>query len=238
MIITAHQPLYMPWLGFFHKMILADTICILDDVQFSDGDNINRNKIKTQFGTKWLTVPVKKKNHLSKQIRQIEIADLEWKNRHLALIRQSYSKTAFFSSYIDSFDEIINGTNYQYLIDLDMVVLKFLLRELGINTNIIMSSELNIKETKSDLILSICQELGADVYISGQNGPKYLNVEDFKGEKKQIMVQQYRHPNYSQSFGDFIPNLSVIDLLFNYGPQSRDIIMQGNPKSWNELPTV
>ena len=92
MILTAHQPLYMPWLGFFHKAILADAICILDDVQFADGDYINRNKIKSIHGSKWLTVPVNKKNHLNRKISEIEIINGEWQNRHLSLLKQSYSK--------------------------------------------------------------------------------------------------------------------------------------------------
>lgn len=238
MILTAHQPLYMPWLGFFHKAILADTICILDDVQFADGDYINRNRIKTVDGSKWITVPVNKKNHLKRQIRQIEIVQDNWQNRHLSLLRQAYSQTPFFSTYFDPLKELIAGASYEYLINLDSAILGFLFEELDIKTNIVMSSNLKLDGKKSDLILSMCQELGADVYISGQNGLDYLNVRDFSSIGTQVVVQNYEHPTYPQYHGEFIPYLSVIDLLFNSGPKSRDIIMGGNAQVWNKLPIV
>ena len=236
MILTAHQPLYMPWLGFFHKAILADTICILDDVQFAEGDYINRNKIKTAHGSKWLTVPVNKKSHLSKKINQMEIVDDGWQNRHMSLLKQSYSKTPFFSYYMEGLGELIEGTSYQYLIELDMALLQFLFKELSISTRIVMSSSLELQGKKSDLILSMCQKLEADVYISGQNGLDYLMVEDFRSNETKISVQNYKHPNYSQNHGEFIPYLSVIDLLLHSGSEARDIIMGGNALVWNELP--
>ena len=236
MILTAHQPLYMPWLGFFQKAILADTICILDDVQFSEGDYINRNRIKTAYGSKWLTVPINKKGHLNRKISQMEIADDGWQNRHMSHLRQSYPKTPFFSHYIDKLGELIEGKSYQYLIDLDMALLQFLFKELRVSAKIVMSSNLELQGKKSDLILSMCQELEASVYISGQNGLNYLKVKDFRSNETQVVVQNYKHPNYSQLHGDFIPNLSVIDLLFNSGFEARDILMEGNALVWNELP--
>lgn len=235
MILTAHQPLYMPWLGFFHKAILADAICVLDNVQFADGDFINRNKIKTANGSKWLTVPVNKKNHINRQIRQIEIVNDNWQNRHLSLIHQSYSRAPFFSQYFDNLRELIESRSYEYLLDLDLAILEFLFKELNIQTRIVLSSSLNIEGKKSDLILSMCKELGADVYISGQNGLDYLSVEDFRSKETQIAIQNYKHPTYLQSHGDFIPYMSVIDLLFNSGPHAREIIMTGNPEVWNKL---
>ena len=235
MILTAHQPLYMPWLGFFHKAILADVICILDDVQFADGDYINRNKIKTAHGSKWLTVPIKKKNHLDRRISEIEIINGEWQNRHVSLLKQSYSKTPYFLTYIEVLEYLIAGVDYQHLLDLDMAILDFLFGELGIKAKVILSSTLKDKGKKSDLILSICQQLGASVYISGKNGMDYLKAENFVREEIQIAVQNYKAVPYPQVHGDFIPNLSVIDLLFNAGPKSRDIIMSSNAQAWNEL---
>ena len=225
----------MPWLGFFHKAILADTVCILDDVQFADGDYINRNKIKSIHGPKWLTVPVNKKNHLNRKINQIEIINGEWQNRHLSLLRQSYSKTSYYLTYIERLEHLIGESEYEFLIDLDMALLEFLFTELKINTNVIFSSSLEQGGKKSDLILSICLQLGANVYISGQNGADYLCQEDFAKEEIQTVSQVYKPVTYTQAHGDFIPYLSVIDLLFNEGPKSRDIIMNGNAKSWDEL---
>ena len=235
MILTAHQPLYMPWLGFFHKAILADTLCILDDVQFADGDYINRNRIKTDQGSKWITVPVNKKNHLNRAISQIEIVDDGWRNRHLSLIRHAYSRTLFFQSYFHRLEELILKKSYKRILDLDMAILRFLFDELSISTTIVMSSSLKLEGKKSNLILSMCQQLGSDAYISGQNGLEYLSVDDFRSAEIQIAIQKYQHPIYPQAHGDFIPYLSVIDLLFNSGPKARDIIMKGNPEAWTTL---
>ena len=124
---------------------------------------------------------------------------------------------------------------YVYLVDLDMAILEFLFKELRIETEVVLSSKLNLSGKKSDLILSICEELGAEVYISGQNGVDYLKVEDFNLANIKVAVQHYEHPTYAQIHGDFIPYLSVIDLLFNFGPKSRDIIMSGNAEVWNKL---
>jgi hypothetical protein len=235
MIVTSHQPLYMPWLGFFHKAILSDRICILDDVQFADGDYINRNKIKTPYGFKWITVPVNKKNHLHRKISEIEIVDTEWHKRHLAQILQAYSSSPYFHIYFQYLLELMEKKTYEYLVDLDMTILEFLFKELRIETEVVLSSKLNLSGKKSDLILSMCQELGAEVYISGQNGVDYLKVEDFNLANIKVAIQHYEHPIYAQAHGDFIPYLSVIDLLFNFGPKSRDIIMSGNAEVWNKL---
>ena len=235
MILTAHQPLYMPWLGFFHKIILADVVCILDEVQFADRDYIHRNKIKTPQGSKWLTIYVNKKDHFNKKINQIEIFDDGWQSHHLSLLHQSYSKAPFYETYINRLSAILEEKKYSNLIDLDMILLEFFFVELSIETKIVMLSNLKIQGKKSDLILSACEELGAEVYISGQNGVDYLKVEDFNLANIKVAVQHYEHPTYAQTHGDFIPYLSVIDLLFNFGPKSRDIIMSGNAEVWNKL---
>jgi len=214
---------------------LADTICILDDVQFSDGDFINRNKIKTAQGPKWLTVPINKKNHMNRKINQIEINNNEWKLKHISLLRQAYSKTPYFETYIDKIENLFLESDYKYIIELDLKILQFLFADLEIKTNVVLSSSLNIEKKKSDLILSICKKLGANMYISGMNGLDYLHVDKFIDEDIKIAIQNYKPFPYNQVHGAFTPNLSVIDLLFNAGPETRDIIMTGNAKVWNEL---
>jgi len=235
MIVTAHQPLYMPWLGFFHKAILSDVICILDNVQFADGDFIHRNKIKAIHGSKWLTIAVNKKDHFNKKISQIEIVDQVWQEKHIETLRQSYSEAPFFENYMSDLEEIIGSSRYNYLIEIDMKLLAYLFGALKITTKIVLASDLSIQGKKSDFILSACGELKASAYISGQNGKDYLNIEDFESAGINIAMQKYNHPTYNQLHGDFLPNMSVIDLLFNEGPLSRDIIMRGNAGAWNEL---
>lgn len=114
------------------------------------------------------------------------------------------------------------------LVDLDMAIILFLFDKLEIETNIVMASTLKAKGKKSELIVSICKELKANTYLSGQNGRDYLNISDFNDAGIEIVFQKYLHPIYPQLHGGFLPNMSVLDLLFNCGPRSKEIILKGN----------
>lgn len=238
MILTAHQPLYLPWLGFFHKVILADMICILDDVQFSDGDFINRNRIKGANGPQWLTIPIEKKNHLKKTIREIRIVDDGWQKRHVATLRHAYARAPFFNDYVDEIESLLLQRKWEYLIDLDLAFLDFAFRHLDISTQMVLSSSLAISERKSDLVLKMCQKLGASSYISGENGLDYLDLPSFSASRIRVAVQKYISPTYSHVGEDSIASLSFLDLLFNMGPHSRDVLMSGNAKSISEMTEV
>lgn len=236
MILTAHQPLYLPWLGFFHKAILADKICILDDVQFSDGDFINRNRIRGANGPQWLTVPIEKRNHLQKTIKEIKIVDDGWQRRHLAALRHAYARAPFFQDHVGELESLLLQKKWDFLLDLNLSFLEYAFRQLDITTQMVLSSSLAISERKSDLILSICQKLGAKSYISGENGLDYLNLSTFSASGVNVLVQNYRSPRYNQLGDEFISNLSFLDVLFNMGSRSREIIMTGNAKSISEMP--
>lgn len=231
MIVTAHQPLYLPWLGFFHKAASADKICILDDVQFSDGDFINRNRIKGLAGPQWLTVPIAKKGHGQRLIKDIVVIHDGWQRRHVAALRHAYARAPFFHDYIAEIEGLILRKEWVFLFDLDIAFLELAFSILEIQTQIILSSSLKIEEKKSELILNMCQKLGADVYISGENGLDYLDVPKFHMHHINVKIQNYVSPKYQQSGASFVPNLSFIDLLFNAGPQSKEILMSGNSES-------
>jgi hypothetical protein len=235
MIVTAHQPLYMPWLGFFHKAYLADVICILDNVQFSKGDFVNRNRIKSGNGAKWLTIPVHKKGHLNGTIKDIEISGQDWALKHINLIRESYVAAPYFAKYFSHLENLLYSVKSFDLAHVNVELLDFFLQALNIETRIVLSSEMNIKSHKSDLILAICDELKADVYVSGINGKSYLQLQDFDNAKIKVVAQSYNHPRYLQLHGDFISNLSIIDLLFTSGEKSKDILLGGNKLLWNQL---
>jgi hypothetical protein len=228
MLITIHQPLYMPWLGFFHKTMLSDEVCILDNVQFSDGDYIHRNRIKSSSGYKWLTLPVDKKNHFNKSINQIQMIGDNWAKEHARLLEIFYADAPYFSLYFEELRNIITKKSSNFLVDLDMALILFLFEKLEIETNVVLASTLKAQGKKSELIVSICKELKASTYLSGQNGINYLNVSDFNDAGIEIEFQNYLHPVYPQLHSGFLPNMSVIDLLFNCGPKSKEIILMGN----------
>lgn len=228
MILTAHQPVYLPWLGLFHKIALSDEFCLFDDVQYLKKDWNNRNKIKTQSGEIWLTVPVFTKAHREKPIREIEIDNsLPWAQKHFRSIYLNYKKTPFFKQYIDFFDDLYKK-EWKYLSDLDDYMLKWFLKELGINVEYYKASELNFEGYKSDLVLDMCKKLGANLYIFGALGKDYAKEENFNKDGIKIYFQDYKHPEYPQLHNGFLPYMSVIDLLFNCGEKSLEILMQGN----------
>jgi hypothetical protein len=229
MILTAHQPVYLPWLGLFHKIALSDAFCYFDDVQYLKKDWNNRNKIKTSHGEIWLTVPVLTKGHRKKKIREIEINNsINWQRKHWKSIYLGYKKAPFFSKYSDFFEDVYKK-EWLYLTDLNEYMLKYLLKELGISIKYYKASKLNFEGYKSALVLDMCKRLGANLYIFGALGRDYVDVDIFNRNGVNVYFQDYRHPTYSQLGGDFISHLSIIDLLFNIGKErSLEVIMEGN----------
>jgi hypothetical protein len=228
MILTAHQPVYLPWLGLFHKIALSDAFCYFDDVQYLKKDWNNRNKIKTQSGAIWLTVPVLTKGYQEKSIREIEIDNsVNWQRKHWKSIYLAYKKAPYFDKYGNFFEELYKKDWY-YLTDLNEYMLKYFLKELGINVKYYKASELSFEGYKSGLVLDMCKKLGANLYIFGALGKDYAKEDEFNQESIRIYFQDYKHPTYSQLYSEFSPYMSIIDLLFNCGSRSLEILMEGN----------
>ncbi len=228
MILTAHQPVYLPWLGFFHKLALADKFIFFDKVQYVPKDYISRNYIKTAKGPLLLTVPVYSKDHLQKKINEVKINNAEqWSRKHWKSIVLSYQKAPYFNIYKDFFEDIYKK-EWLYLADLNYYMLKWFLGVLGVDAHVERASIYNFEGTKSDLILNMCRQLGADIYIFGALGKVYADTEKFEKFRVKPVFQSYSHPQYKQLHGKFAPFMSVLDLLFNEGPRSLEIIMSGN----------
>ena len=226
MITSIHQPNYIPWLGFFHKLLLSDTYVVFDDVQFPRGkDYTNRNQIKTNNGKMWLTASVLGKKEL-KPWNQIEINNNGWKEKHLNNIESFYKKTPYFKSYF-LFLKRIYETNHKLLLDFNLDLIIFFLGCLNKECNIVLSSDIKTKLTGLDKILYILKNQNTTKYISGdgEGSNRYINEQLFKDNNIELVWQNYKHPTYNQLYGEFIPYLSILDLLFNEGPKSKDIIL-------------
>ncbi|HMK53204.1 MAG TPA: WbqC family protein [Methanobacteriaceae archaeon] len=239
-IISGHQSAYLPWLGLFHKMALADIYITLDDVQFEKGSFINRNKIKTMNGTTfWLTVPIFKKGYYYKTIRDMEIDNsLDWMKKHWQNLFYSYQKAPYFESYAKFFENTYKK-NWKFLIDLNEHLMKFFIKELNIDVEYVLMSDLKLKTKKLEMILEMCEIFDADIFIFGTQGQDYASPDDFKSIKTNPYFQDYNHPTYSQQ-GDknFISHLSIVDLLFNIGPEkAKETIMSDNITK-NELKSM
>lgn len=235
MILTAHQPVYLPWLGLFHKMYLAEHFCLFDIAQYQTKDYNNRNKIKTASGDLWLSVPVESSDHFQKRVCDIRIINNGWRRKHSKSIQLNYSKAPFYKDYFDPLVAIIQA-DHVFLSDLNLEMLCFLMGALGFYRPITRASDYEFAGTKSDLVLDMCVKLGASTYIFGAQGRNYADVASFEGRAIQVVFQHYVHPTYRQQYGAFVPYLSVIDLLFNEGPKSLDILLGGNIMSVNAAP--
>ena len=211
-IITIHQPYFMPYLGFFDKMAKSNTFVILDDVQFEKNTFLNRNKIKTPNGPIWLIVPTK--GHLSQKINEVKIDDSKhWRNDHLKSIYFNYKKAKNFAKIYPKLEKIYQ-TKENNLAKFNFLTIGFLAKELELKPKFYFSSEFGLQDTGSKLLLEIAKRLKADVYLSGEMGKEYLQIELFKKEGVKVEFQKFRAKPYQQLWGKFIPNLSTLDYLF------------------------
>ena len=234
MILTAHQPVYLPWLGLFHKIALSDTFVSFNQVQYLPKDWNNRNKIKTSNGSTWLTVPVLTSGHREKPISEIEINNaVPWRRKHWRSISLTYSNAPYFQTYAPFLEEVY-ATEWRYLTELNEHMLLWFLETLGIQVQFLKASDLSFEGAKSELVLNMCKELGAETYIFGALGKDYAEVEKFEETGIRVMFQEYQHPIYPQQGADFVSNLSVLDLLFNCGPQALEILMNGQQQKSHE----
>jgi len=218
------QPGYLPWLGFFEQVHRCDIFVFYDDVQFDKNSWRNRNRIKTPDGPLWLTVPVSHRGHTSQTLLETKIAENErWPRKHLNSLKTHYGKAPYWDRYSEGLTEIY-GQEWALLVDLDIALTMYLLQELGIATRILRSSELGIAGDKTDRLVAICSALKADTFYEGAAGRDYIEAEKFDRAGIALEYQDYQHPIYPQLYGEFIPYLSVIDLMFNCGEESLKIL--------------
>ena len=226
MICAIHQPQYLPWLGYFDKIDKVDVFVFLDNVQYKKNEWQNRNKIRTQTGWQYLTVPVKYK--FGQLINKVEIDNTKkWRHKHWQALLINYSKAEFFHLYKDFFKKIYEK-EWSKLVDINISLIIKITEFLGMETKFIKASELKTMGEKTDRLISICKEVGANVYLSGIGAKEYIEEEKLKKERIELVFQNFKHPVYKQVFNGFVPNLSIVDLLFNEGENSLFIIRGKN----------
>ena len=225
MRVAIHQPQYLPWLGYFDKINQCDIFVILDNVQFKKNEWQNRNKIKTPQGWQWITVPVLHSNHLEK-ICDVRINHQEdWRRKHLRAIEINYNRAPFFKDYYPFFQELYEK-EWTHLAALNRTVIEYLMESFGIKKQVLLSSEMALREGPTDRLIDICKAVGAETYLSGKGGESYLVLDRFKDANIRVVYQDFRCPIYPQLYGPFEPDLSAIDLLFHCGPESFSTLKQ------------
>jgi hypothetical protein len=215
LIVSIHQPAYIPWLGYFTRIAASDAFIFLDNVQFEKNSFTNRNRIKTADGPRWLTVPVLLDDHFETVINEIKIDDRQnWRRKHLRSIEHNYRRA---SGFTEKFANL--ATNYarqsDRLAELCYNQLKFWLNELKIHTCILRASELSASGNKSALLLALCKQVGATTYLSGPLGRGYLQQDQFAANGIRVRYHDFVHPKYPQLFGDFLPAMGVVDFWMN-----------------------
>lgn len=228
MKVAIHQPNFLPWIGFFNKIRSVDLFILFDDVQFERGKTYtSRTKILTQGNETWLTVPVTNKSSLV-QIRDIEVVrDLNWKSKHLKTLALNYKKTPYFDD-IFQIIEIIYKENSSFLIDYNIPLIKSICEYLQFKTAFKLSSELHLENvSRSNKILNLLKAVKTDEYLSGigEGSLRYINNREFELAGITLAWQNFIQKPYNQ-YGTqkFVSNLSIVDLLFNMGKESCQVI--------------
>ena len=226
--IAIMQPTYLPWLGYFDLINRSDVFVFLDSVQFDKRSWQQRNRIKTPNGELMLTVPVLTKGRSDQKICDVMIdISQKFEKKHFNSIYSNYKKSIFFK-YFDVELEEIYKNEINKLVDLNIRLIEWLSSKLGINTKFVYSSQLDTDGSKTELLVNICKIINADHYISPAGSKEYIDQNNlFIKSGIKLSYQNYKHPTYSQLFGDFIPYMSVIDLLFNEGKKSLELIKSG-----------
>jgi len=226
MRICTHQPVYLPSIHLLNKISLCDGLVLLGHCQFVKRSWHIRNQIRSGPGTDtgkiFLTVPVQKNPEPRQSLQDTLIADDHWKRKHLKSISANYAKRPFFADYYPEIERIIEQPHRNLIALNNMLLLQFI-DWLELSPKIFHSEEFDISAQSTDMLIEICKITGADQYVSNEGSRAYLNEATFKQNNIQHFWQEFIHPIYDQGAA-FIPDLSLIDLLFNMGPASGDLV--------------
>jgi hypothetical protein len=231
-VLSAHQPNFIPYLGFFDKMKRSDVFVIRDEVLFVKKEFHNRNMIRINSNdnvnspqSKWISVPVNDQNDYIKHVqikKNVMQNNQPWNVQLLHNIEANYKSSPFFNEFFPEIKTIFSNSE-DALLSLNMKIITFLKRAFDVDTEIIMASELGLKPahySKSDAtddLINICKKLNADIYLSGAGGRNYLDAAKFEKAGIKLEFQDYKHPVYTQNFPGFLPYMSSFDALFCIG---------------------
>ncbi|MEW6668355.1 MAG: WbqC family protein [Thermodesulfobacteriota bacterium] len=223
--LSASQPYFAPFGGFFAKVHGSDIFVIMDSVQFPRGTTwITRNRFKNHQGTLWLTIPVWKKGLGLQRIDRVTVChEGRWQRKHLESLKSAYAHAPYFADHLEFLAGLFSQ-RYERLIDFNLAVLRHLMKHLDIRTEVELLSDLNIQATGSSGLVDMCRTLGATRFLAQAPARKYLDIPLIEKAGIELSFFQPPSPVYPQLWGDFLPNLSVFDLLFNLGPKAKEIL--------------
>jgi len=226
-VAAIHQPNYLPWLGYFHKIKAADIFVLLDTVDYQSGNAFsvtNRTRIKGANGAVLLTVPVSGKT-VSRRIQDVRVeSSTPWARKHLRSIELSYRRAPYFSPVFDVLEAVLSSPPVS-LAELNSRFIVELSGYLRLNVPLVSASSLGIESVdRNQRLIEVCKKVGATTYLSGQGGRKYNDEVLFSQHGITVSYTRFAHPEYPQLHGDFVSGLSVIDAIFNCGTGAARLI--------------
>ncbi len=227
MIVSCVLPYFAPYPGYFLKLFLSDIVVILDTVQLPQGRSwVTRNLIKNDQGKLWLSVPVFRKGMGLQSIKNVSIMkDSLWIKKTILTLKTAYKNAPYIDSHLDFFISMFSNLPDKIL-ELNVKLIIYLMGQLQINTKLVFLSELEIEEKGEEFLIVLLKRFQSKDYLVMNHGKRYLNLEMFYRSGINVHVLRYDPIVYPQLWGEFIPNLSTIDLLFNCGPASSRILSQ------------
>ena len=219
------QSNYIPWKGYFDLINLVDEFILFDDMQYTKRDWRNRNRIKTANGVQWLTIPVEVKGKYFQKIKDTVVSNAAWNREHWNSIVHSYSRVRYFGKYKEMFEELYLGCTEKYLSRINHRFLVAICKLLSIETKITRSMDYRLAEGKTERLVDLCKQAGADEYISGPAAKGYIDEDMFEKEGISLSYMDYSgYPEYAQLFPLFEHAVSIIDLIFNEGPDAPEFM--------------
>ncbi|QJR81848.1 WbqC family protein [Alteromonas pelagimontana] len=223
--VAISQSNYIPWIGYFDLIASVDEFILYDDMQYTRRDWRNRNKIKTPHGVHWLTVPVQVKGKYHQLIKETLLDGDEWKATHLQTIAQNYRRSPFFSEIFDLVSPVYEKESFNTISEVNRRLIKLICRYLSIDTKISTSMDYHLTEGKTERLVSLCKQSCANKYYSGPAAQCYLDTELFSQSCVTVTWFKYGpYPQYKQLWGDFEPHVSVLDVLFNCGKETKKML--------------
>jgi len=216
--------MFIPWIGFFEQVRLADAFVHYDDVQLPQGRSfMSRVQIKTPLGAKWLTAPVDRKRSGNAIQDTFYVAGRDWRDKHLGTLRHCYARAPYFELMFSIAIDIFSFESSN-LAEFNQHAIELLSAWLGLGTKFIRSSELNIAGSSTQRLVNICRLFGAQTYVTGLGGLRYLDHAQFECFRISVKYMAYTKKRYPQLHGDFTPYVSILDAIANCGPAVRQLI--------------
>ncbi len=224
-LVGIHQPNYFPWIGYFYKCLISDIFIILDTVQFSKGSYQNRVKINTPQGPKWLTEPVNRSRKPGNLTKDITFSDNEWPQKHFTILKHNYLKSQFWDYYSKELFELYKKSK-PALSETNVILIKWIAAKLEISTPFLLASSIDIEETEpTKRLIKLVKAVGGNVYVHGAGANNYQDNSVFIKNNIGLVETKFQHPEYKQNWGDaFVRGLSILDLLFNAGPEAKELL--------------